>query len=76
MYFLSFFLSAGINTIGQMLREILWLESGDTIIIRETGMQIQYNCVTTNQRLFLDDVFQLFYAYEYTFCTTMESLTP
>ena len=59
-----------------MLREILWLESGDTIIIRETGMQIQYNCVTPNRTLFLDNVFQLFYAYEYTFCTTMESLTP
>ena len=60
-----------------MLREILWLESGDTIIIRETGVQIQYNCVTPNRTLSLDNVFQLFYAYvEYTFCTTMESLTP
>ena len=66
MYFLSFF-SAGINTIGQrrqMLQEILWLDSGDTIIIRGTGMQIQYNCVTPNQTLFLDNVFKLFYAYE------------
>ena len=45
-----------------MLREILWLDSGDTII-RGTGMQIQYNCVTLTQTLFLD-VFQLFYAYE------------
>ena len=59
-----------------MLQEILWLDSGDTIIIRGTGMQIQYNCVTLNRALFLDNVFQLFYAYEYTFCTTMESLTP
>ena len=60
-----------------MLREILWLDSGDTIIIRGIGMQIQYNCATPNRTLFLDNVFQLFYAYyEYTFCTTMESLTP
>ena len=59
-----------------MLQEILWLDSGDTIIIRETGMQIQYNCVTPNWTLFLDNVFQLFYAYEYTFCAIMESLTP
>ena len=29
-----------------MLQEILWLDSGDTIIIRGTGTQIQYNCVT------------------------------
>ena len=42
-----------------MLREILWLDSGDTIIIRGTGMQIQYNCVTPNQTLFFDNVFQL-----------------
>ena len=42
-----------------MLREILWLDSGDTIIIRGTGMQIQYNCVTPNRALFLDNVFQL-----------------
>ena len=47
-----------------MLWEILWLDSGDTIIIRGTGMQIQYNCVTPNWTLFLDNVFQLFYAYE------------
>ena len=58
-----------------MLWEILWLESGDTITIRGTGMQIQYNCVTPNRTLFLDNVFQLFYAYEYTFCTIVESLT-
>ena len=45
-----------------MLWEILWLDSGDTIFIRGTGMQIQYNCVTPNQTLFLDNVFQLFYA--------------
>ena len=43
-----------------MLREILWLDSGDTIIIRGTGMQIHYNCVTLNWTLFLDNVFQLF----------------
>ena len=42
-----------------MLREILWLDSGDTIIIRGTGTQIQYNCVTPNRTLFLDNVFQL-----------------
>ena len=41
-----------------MLREILWLDSGDTIIIRGTGTQIQYHCVTPNRTLFLD-VFQL-----------------
>ena len=45
-----------------MLREILWLDSGDTIIIRGTGKQTQYNCVTPNRTLFLDNVFQLFYA--------------
>ena len=43
-----------------MLWEILWLESGHTIIIKGTGMQIHYNCVTPNRRLFLDNVFQLF----------------
>ena len=47
-----------------MLWEILWLDSGDTIIIRGTGMQIHYNCVTPNWTLFLDNVFQLFYACE------------
>ena len=47
-----------------MLWEILWLDSGDTIIIRGTGTQMQYNCVTPNRTLFLDNVFQLFYAYE------------
>ena len=46
-----------------MLQEILWLDSGDTIIIRGTGMQIQCNCVTLNWTLFLDNVFKLFYAY-------------
>ena len=40
----------------------LWLNSGD-IIIRGTGMQIQYNYVL-NRALFLENVFQLFYAYE------------
>ena len=40
-----------------MLREILWLDSGDTIIIRGTGTQIQYNFVTPNRTLFLDNVF-------------------
>ena len=58
-----------------MLWEILWLDSGDTIIIRGTGMQIQYNCATPNWTLFLDNIFQLFYAYEYTFYTVVESLT-
>ena len=47
-----------------MLREILWLDSGDTIIIGGTGTQIQYNYVTLNWTLFLENVFQLFYAYE------------
>ena len=47
-----------------MLWEILWLDSGETIIIRGTGTQIQYNCVTPNRTSFLDNVFQLFYAYE------------
>ena len=42
-----------------MLREILGLDSGDTIIIGRTGTQIQYNCVTPNWTLFLDNVFQL-----------------
>ena len=42
-----------------MLREILWLDSGNAIIIRGTGMQIQYNCATPNRTLFLDNVFQL-----------------
>ena len=46
-----------------MLREILWLDSGDTLVIRGTGTQIQYNCVTLNQTLFVDNVFQLFYTY-------------
>ena len=46
-----------------MLEEILWLDSGDTII-RGTGMQNQYNYVTLNWKLFLENVFQLFYAYE------------
>ena len=46
-----------------MLREILWLDSGDTII-RGTGIQIQYNYVTPNRTVFLENVFQLFYAYE------------
>ena len=36
-----------------MLREILWLDSGDTII-RGTGTQIQYNYVTSNRTLFLE----------------------
>ena len=44
-----------------MLRKILWLDSGDTII-RGTGTQIQYNCVTLNRTSFLDNVFQLFFA--------------
>ena len=43
-----------------MLWEILWLDSGHTIIIRGTGMQIHYNCATPNRTLFLDNVFQLF----------------
>ena len=43
-----------------MLREILWLDSGDTIIIRGTGTQIQYNCVTPNRTLFLDNIFHYF----------------
>ena len=47
-----------------MLREILWLDSGDTII-RGTGKQIQCNYVTPNQTLF-------FFNY---FFTIMESLT-
>ena len=38
-------------------------DSGDTII-RGTGMQIQYNYVTLNRALFLENAFQLFYAYE------------
>ena len=46
-----------------MLQEILWLNSGYTII-RETGTQIQYSYVTTNRTLFLENVFQLFYPYE------------
>ena len=46
-----------------MLREILWLDNGD-IIIRRTGIQIQYNYVTPNRTLLLENVFQLFYAYE------------
>ena len=46
-----------------MLREILWLDGGDTII-GGTGTQIQYYYVTLNQTLFLENVFQLFYAYE------------
>ena len=41
-----------------MLQEIFWLDSGDTII-RGTGT---YNCATLNRTLFLDNVFQLFYA--------------
>ena len=43
-----------------MLREILWLDSGVTKIIRGTGKQIQYNCVTPNRTLFLDNVFNYF----------------
>ena len=39
-----------------MLWEILWLDSGETII-RGTGMLIHYNCVTLNWTLFLDNVF-------------------
>ena len=46
-----------------MLREILWLDSGDTII-RGTGTQIQCNYVTPNRILLLENIFQLFYAYE------------
>ena len=46
-----------------MLRDILWVEGGDTII-KGTGMQIHYNCATPNRTLFLDNVFKLFYAYE------------
>ena len=45
-----------------MLRKILWLDSGDTLIIRGTGTQIQYNFVTLNRTSFLDNVFQLFFA--------------
>ena len=40
-----------------MLREILWLDSEDTII-RGTDKQIQYNYVTPNQILSLEYVFQ------------------
>ena len=47
-----------------MLWEILWLDSGDTIIIRGIGTQIHFNCATLNRTLFLDNVFQLFYAHE------------
>ena len=39
-----------------MLREILLLDSGDTII-RGTGKQIQCNYVTTNQTLFFFNYF-------------------
>ena len=39
-----------------MLRDILWLDSGETII-RGTGMYIHYNCATLNWTLFLDNVF-------------------
>ena len=39
-----------------MLQEILWLDSGDTII-RGTGKQIQCNYVTPNQTLLLENVF-------------------
>ena len=46
-----------------MLWEILWLDSGDTII-RGTGTQIHYNYVTLNWTLFLENAFQSFYAYE------------
>ena len=42
-----------------MFGEILWLDSGDTII-RGTGMQIQYNYVTMNRALFLDNFFDYF----------------
>ena len=42
-----------------MFREILWLDSGDTII-RETGTQIQYKYVTPNQTLLLENVFQYY----------------
>ena len=45
-----------------MLQEILWLDGGDTII-RGTGTQNRYNYVTPNWTLFLENVFQLFYAY-------------
>ena len=45
-----------------MLQEVLWLDGGDTII-RGTGTQNQYNYVTPNWTLFLEKVFQLFYAY-------------
>ena len=44
-----------------MLQKILWLDSGDTLIIRGTGTQIQYSCVTLNRTSFLDNVFQLFF---------------
>ena len=46
-----------------MLWEILWLDTGDTII-RGTGMQIQCTYATQYWTLFLENVFQLFYAYE------------
>ena len=38
-----------------MLWEILWLDGGDTII-RGPGKQIQYNYVTLNRTLFLENV--------------------
>ena len=46
-----------------MLRDILRLNDGDTII-RGTGTQIQYSYVTANRTSFLENVFQLFYPYE------------
>ena len=46
-----------------MLREILWLNGGDTII-RGIGMQIQYSYVNPNLTLFMENVFQLFSSYE------------
>ena len=46
-----------------MLREILWLNGGDTII-RGIGMKIQYSYVTPNLTLFMENVFQLFSSYE------------
>ena len=39
-----------------MLWEILWLDSGETVI-RGTGMYIYYNCATLNWTLFFDNVF-------------------
>ena len=43
-----------------MLQEILWLDGGNTII-RGTST---YNYVAPNGTLFLENVFQVLYAYE------------